>query len=126
MAFRLKEGWKVKGRDISWLETIAVELITHVLDAWDVHESRVVIHSNNQGTISAMAKGRSPNFHINLAVHCAYSILIPRFIVPSFVYIESAANPANPISRGLLGPDDLRIPIRISIPPNLSAAISQR
>lgn len=125
MAFRLLANWKVSGRDITWLETIAIELITYVLDAWDVNQSRVIIHSDNQGTIGAMGKGRSPNFHINLAVRRTYSILIPRFIVPSFVYIESAVNPANPISRGLLGHHELRIPLWLPIPTDLSDAIIQ-
>jgi hypothetical protein len=120
MAFQLQEGWKIRGHDISWLETLAVELVTYLLDTWDVCKSHVTIHSDNQGTIGAMKKGWSPNFHINLTVHRTFSILIPHFIVPSFLYIESTANLADPISRGLLGPNDLCIPIQIPIPPNLS------
>ncbi|KAF7776566.1 hypothetical protein Agabi119p4_4959 [Agaricus bisporus var. burnettii] len=116
-------GIVVKGRDITWLEVVAVKLITYVLDAWDICESRVTIHSDNQGTIGAMGKGRSPNVHINLVVRRAYSNFIPRFIVPSFLYVEFAANLADPILRSLL--NELCIPVRFQIPADLSSAFVQ-
>jgi hypothetical protein len=125
MAFHLMSGWKIPGRDIGWLETVAVELIAYILDRWNVHEVRVVIHSDNQGTIGAMDKGQSPNYHINMSIRRTFSILMPRYILPSFVYIESAVNPADPISRGILGPDEFCIPLCLQLPEVLSSIFEQ-
>lgn len=126
LAFKLKPNWKVPGRDIGWLETIAVELISHILDHWDFHDARIVIHSDNQGTIGAMVKGRSPNYHINMSIRRSYSILMPRFILPSLIYIESAKNPANSISRGILGPHESRLPICLKLPKVLLEVFEQQ
>lgn len=121
MAFQLAENWKHPGGDIGWLETIAVELIAYVMDAWDVSNTRIVIHSGNQGTIGAMGKGRSPNFLINLAIRQAYSVFTPRSIIPSFTYITSEDNPADPLSSGILGPNELRLSAQFHLPKDLSA-----
>jgi hypothetical protein len=116
MAFKLRTGWKIPGRDIGWLETLAVELLAYILEALDLRNTRVVIHSDNQGTIGAMGKGRSPNYYINMSVRRIFSILTPLLIVPSFIYIESRKNPADSISRGILGPDELRLPFCLRLP----------
>ena len=67
-AFRLNEDWKVKGRDICWLKTVAVEVLVYILEAMDVANATLLIHSDNQGTIGSLGKGRSRNFHINLSI----------------------------------------------------------
>ncbi|KAJ3567307.1 hypothetical protein NP233_g6448 [Leucocoprinus birnbaumii] len=105
-AFRLRSEWKsaggLPGRDICWLETIAVEILAILLEALGFRDCRVLIHSDNQGTIGAMGKGRSPNMHINLSIRRTFVTLSSTHISPSFSYIESALNPADPISRGEL------------------------
>jgi hypothetical protein len=126
MAFRLSSSWKIPGRDIGWLETVAVELVAHILNFWDVENVRVTIHSDNQGIIGAMGKGCSPNYHINMSIRRTFDILMPCLILPSLIYIESAKNPADPISRGLLGPDELRIPICLQLPKVLVNALEQK
>lgn len=126
MAFQLTEDWKRPGGDIGWLETIAVELIAYIIDAWDISNARILIHSDNQGTIGAMGKGRSPNYLINLAIRRAYSVFTPRSVTPSFSYIASEDNPADPLSRGILGPDELRLPIQFHLPKDLSAILVRR
>jgi hypothetical protein len=50
---------------------------------------------------------------------------MPRLIIPSLTYIESASNPTDPISRGILGPDELRVSIRPSLPKILLDAFEQ-
>lgn len=126
LAFQLIKDWKRPGGDIGWLETIAVEIIAYIINAWDVSNARVVIHSDNQGTIGAMGKGRSPNFLINLSIRRSYSIFTPRSIIPSFTYIASKDNPADPLSRGLLGPDECRLPVQFHLPKDLSAILIRR
>jgi hypothetical protein len=64
IGFQLAPNWKVPGRDITWLETIAVEILLYFLVSFNICNHNILIHSHNQG-IGAMDKGRSPNFHIN-------------------------------------------------------------
>ena len=122
-AFRLHEDWKVEGRDICWLETVAVEILFYILEAMGVSNSTLLIHSDNQGTIGSLGKGRSRNFHINLSIRRAYTVLASRFITPELVYIASENNPADPISRGELGSIASRITVSFSLPDELRPII---
>jgi hypothetical protein len=72
LAFKLHESWKIEGRDICWLETVAVEILIYLLEAMGVTNTTLLIHSDNQGTIGSLDKGRSRNFHINLSIRRAY------------------------------------------------------
>lgn len=116
IAFRLHADWKVEGRDICWLETVAVEILLYILEAMGIANSTLIIHSDNQGTIGSLGKGRSRNFHINLAIRRAYVVLTSQFITPELVYITSEKNPADPISRGELGSKQSRITTSFSLP----------
>lgn len=118
-AFKLKDGWKTEGRDICWLETLALEFLVYFLEAMDIHDVNLLIHSDNQGAIGSVDKGRSRNHHINFSVRRIYTVLISRFITPHLIYITSEANPADPISRGELGPLAKRLPLSFSLPDEL-------
>jgi hypothetical protein len=59
-AFRLSPSWKVEGRDICWLETVAIELLSSFLESKGFHDAHLLIHSDNQGTIGALEKGAQP------------------------------------------------------------------
>jgi len=67
--FQLFPDWKAPGRDICWLETLVIELLTYFLEQMGLHNCRLLIHSDNQGTISTLDKGQIPNSHINLSIH---------------------------------------------------------
>ena len=99
-AFRLSPSWKIPGHDICWLETVAIELLTYLLEAKGFCETHLLLHSDNQGTISAFEKGRSGNIHINLAIRRTHLVLMDLSIITQTTYVESHANPADPISRG--------------------------
>ena len=118
-ALQLREDWKVAGRDICWLETVAVEILLYILEARGISNATLLIHSDNQGTIGSLDKGRSRNFHINLSVCRIYVILASLFITPELVYIASGNNPADPISRGELGSLETRITTSFSLPDEL-------
>jgi hypothetical protein len=47
-AFRLHEDWKVEGRDICWLETVAVEVLFYILEAMGVTITTLLAHSSFQ------------------------------------------------------------------------------
>ena len=118
-AFKLCEDWKVTGRDICWLETVAIEILIYILDAMGINNTTLLIHSDNQGAIGSIAKGRSRNFHINLSIRRAYVVLASQFITPELIYIASEHNPADPISRGELGSTESRITVSFSLPDEL-------
>jgi hypothetical protein len=118
-AYKLHGDWKIEGRDICWLETVAVEILIYILEAMGVANTTILIHSDNQGTIGSLGKGRSRNFHINLSIRRAYVILASRFITPQLAYIASENNPADPISRGDLGSIETRITTSFSLPDEL-------
>ena len=118
-AFKLHENWKVEGRDICWLETVAVEILVYILEAMGITNTILLIHSDNQGTIGSLGKGRSRNFHINLSICRTYVVLASLLITPELVYITSANNPADPISRGELGSTETRISTSFSLPGEL-------
>lgn len=122
-AFRLSPDWKVGGRDICWLETLAIELLTYILVAMDHHDEHVLVRSDNIGAMGAQTKGRCSNWHINLSVRRTYTTLSAANIIPGYEYIESALNPADPISHGELGCLEDRLPVSITLPEELTEVL---
>jgi hypothetical protein len=98
-SFKLRPDWKKEGRDICWLETLALELLFYFLEAMDLKDVHLLIHSDNQGAIGALDKGRSPNYHINLSIRRLYTVLVPQFITPLRKFVPSEDNPADSIPR---------------------------
>lgn len=121
-AFQLSNSWKEKGCDICWLETLAIEFLIYFLIALGYCDTRILIRSDNMGAMGTHTKGRCPNWHINMSIRRAYSSLSTSNIIPSFEYIESKNNPADPISHGILGRPEDHIPIPIMLPEELQSA----
>lgn len=120
-AFALADGWKIPGSDICWLESIALELLVYFLQQSGVLNAHLLMHSDNNGAIGAHSKGHSRNYAINLCVLRTYAVTSALLIVPSFVYVESEQNPADPISRGELGlPHYKRLERRFELPDELA------
>lgn len=94
-AFCLCPNWKIPGCDICWLETVAIELLIYFLELMNFHNIYLLIHSDNQGTIGAFDKARSPNYWINMSIHRMCSVIGPLFIQPKLEYIPTALNPAS-------------------------------
>jgi len=121
-AFRLAPDWKIPRRDICWLETLAVKFAVYYLEKMGFQNSRLLIHLDNQGTIGALDKGRSSNVPINLAVCRTYTALAAISVSVDINYIASADNPADPISRGILGPLSSKLNISFHLPKELISA----
>jgi len=121
-AFKLRDDWKIEGRDICWLETLALEFLFYILEAMDLRNAHLLIHSDNQGAIGALEKGRSPNFHINLSIRRMYNVLITRFITHHLEFVPSDKNLADPVSRGELGSPEHRIRQSFRMPDELKTA----
>jgi len=125
VAFHLAPDWKIPRRDICWLETLAVEFAVYFLEEMGFHDSRLLIHSDNQGTIGAVDKGRSSNVPIKIAVRRTYTVLAAISVSIDVNYIVSADNLADPISRGILGPLSLRLNFSFNLPEELSLVFIQ-
>jgi len=120
-AFWLKDDWKVPDHDICWLETVAIKLLVYFLEQLGFRDAHLRIYSDNKGTIGALAKGRSRNHPINLAIRHILGVLYPLFISSDFTYVSSAENLADPISHGDLGsPDKILLP-KFTLPDELKS-----
>jgi hypothetical protein len=106
----LSENWKGNGRDIGWLEAIAVELAARTLCDQGLMNAVVIIHSDNQGVIGAFKCGHSRNFQVNLCIHRVEAIAMASNVLHILNYTESAHNKADPISRGEVGSPSSRLP----------------
>ncbi|KAL1739724.1 hypothetical protein HDZ31DRAFT_48907, partial [Schizophyllum fasciatum] len=123
-AFELAPTWKGDGgRDICWLEAVALELLLLFMHQLGLTHGRFRIYSDNMGAIGAHTKGRSSNEHINLCVRRSISFAARHLLVLDFVYVASADNPADPISRGDLGPPSLHIKRKFALPDVLSECL---
>ncbi|KAJ7926936.1 hypothetical protein B0H13DRAFT_1574640, partial [Mycena leptocephala] len=60
----------------------------------------VVIHGDNTSVIDAYKLGRSRNIPRNMSIRRITEMLIPRNLSISPIYVPSADNLADPISRG--------------------------
>lgn len=83
----------------------------------------LLIHSDNQGTIGAMLKERSPNRWINLSIRRLFATLASLLIELKLLYIATTDNPADPLSRGIMGSDETRLQYSITLPDELAEAI---
>ncbi len=122
-AWSLRPGWKSEGRNIGWLEALAVEFLVYILEANDLRDVTIPAHSDNQGVIGAFEKGRSRSVSVNLSIQRSAVILTTRGISLSLSYIESAKNPADPISRGDLGLPEMRLKTYFQLPDELTPFI---
>jgi hypothetical protein len=111
--------WCSKARHIGWLEGLALELLIYIIEEQGLRDVHLLVHSDNKGVISAFDKGRSRNFKINLSIRRSASVLATRNITLHLTYIESACNPADPISHGKLGSSSSRIRSRFALPEDL-------
>ncbi|KAJ8503034.1 hypothetical protein ONZ45_g11221 [Pleurotus djamor] len=117
-AYRSIPGWNAPGRDIGWLEGVAVELMVYILEMKGIKDMHVLIHSDNQGVIGAFNKGISRNVETNLCIQRTGASLLARNNSLHLEYVRSENNPADPISRGKFGSPETRLP-PITLPAEL-------
>jgi len=123
-AWRVKDGWKGPWRDISWLECLALELLVLRLEQQGHHDCRIRVLSDNQGIIGAYWKGRSRNVEVNYSIRRFACILDSLHISLDVQYVRSEENPADPISRGDLGPRARRLSPPVTLPEELLPFLS--
>lgn len=119
-AWRLRVGWHANGRDIGWAEMVALELaVTWFVALGHSDDVDFIVNGDNTGVIDAVRRGRSRNVPRNDSIRRMLDLLIPHNIIVSPSYVPSAANRADPISRGNLGPNANRLPATFDLPEDL-------
>ena len=108
-AWRTIAGWKGNGRDIGWLEAVAVELAVRSLHSVGWKNAHIIIHSDNQGVIGAFTHGRSRNFQVNLVIRRVEQIAMSSNVLHTLTFTPSAGNKADPVSRGEVGSLESRL-----------------
>lgn len=118
-AWRLIDGWKSDQRSIVWLEAIAMEFLVYILEEAGFRDCHLTVRGDNQGVIGSYAKGRCSNFEVNSCIRRTNPVLSSSNIALNIVYIASDDNPADPISRGIVGSDEDRLISSLVIPEEL-------
>jgi hypothetical protein len=122
-AWQFLPGWQSHGRHIGWAESVALEFAVMEAAARDLHDVRVLVHSDNKGSIGQYIHGRSRNPFINQSIIRTSDITKNANFDITLDYIESAKNLADAASRGVLQDDSLRLPIAFRIPEAITCFI---
>jgi hypothetical protein len=112
--------WSSREHHIGWLEAVALEVIIYAIKERGLSNSHLLVHSDNQGVIGAFDKGCSRNDAINLSIRRSCLVLASRNLTLDLRPIESDKNPADPISRGVLGSRSSRLHSSFSLPDDLA------
>jgi hypothetical protein len=115
-AWQFLPGWQSHGRHIGWAESIALEFAVMEAAARDLRDVRVLVHSDNKGSIGQYVHGRSRNPFINQSIIRTSDITKNANFDIVLDYVESARNPADAASRGVPLDDSLRLPSAFRIP----------
>jgi hypothetical protein len=122
-AWQFLPGWQSHGRHIGWAESIALEFAVLEAAAHHLHDVRVLVHSDNKGSIGQYVNGRSRNPFINESIIRTSIITMNANFDIILDYVESARNPADAASHGVLQDDSLHLPYAFRIPEAISSYI---
>ena len=122
-AWSLRPGWKAKGRDIGWAESIALELAVLILVDEGYHDCSIIIRGDNTGIIGAYNKDRSHNIPHNKCICRITSSIVPNNILIVPIYVASALNREDPISHGIFGSPYLCVVLPPALPLELSGLL---
>ncbi|KAK7043480.1 hypothetical protein R3P38DRAFT_2509503, partial [Favolaschia claudopus] len=89
----------------------ALEIQLLFLAQLGVRDSHLVLHSDNTVAIGALSKGRSPIADLNRIARRFLDLSLSLALQIEIVYIESAQNPADSVSRGVLPPNSPLCPL---------------
>ena len=124
-------GWKLNPEfadgplgKIGLLEAVVIELIVYILEVLRYRDCCITVLADNKGVIGAYLRGRSRKVLINLSIRRVTAILWERNISLNLVYVKSAENLADPISRGILGQPDHQISAPFKLPKELLSFLS--
>lgn len=118
-AWRLREGWRSDGREIGWAEAVALEMALLAMRASGIHDADVIVRGDNTGVIGAQKRGRGRNVHVNAVLRRLDQVCRELNVVLHPFYVESAANLADPYSRGQFDGSLARSDLSILLPPDV-------
>lgn len=123
-SYRLLPGWRGvdNERDIGWAEAVGFLLLVHVIAGEANPGHHYKVWGDNEGVVEGWWNGRSRNRPTNLVFRSIHQLITSNRFHVHTRYVTSADNPADPFSRGIIGPKHLQLP-RIPIPENLSHLI---
>jgi len=115
-AWKLRDGWKTGGRDIGWVESIALELAVLWVVHAGFHDAIITVRCDNTGIIGDFTKGCSHSVPHNDTIWRITTSLVPFNLTINPLYVTSGTNRADPPSRSILGPDHQCLPILFTLP----------
>ncbi|CDO69281.1 hypothetical protein BN946_scf185042.g183 [Trametes cinnabarina] len=115
-----REAWHKNGRDIGWVEMIALEMAVRRLVELGWENADLLVRSDNEGVIKAFKRGRSRNWQVNLAIRRTELLCMEKNIKILPIYVNTKDNRADPVSRGIPGPDITRFWSSFEIPQEVS------
>ncbi|KAF8823981.1 hypothetical protein HHX47_DHR9000467 [Lentinula edodes] len=120
-SYRLLPGWRGhhNERDIGWAEAAGFHLLVLSFADLTTAGHHYKAWGDNEGVVEGWWSGRSRNRATNLLFRRTHEILASKNFFVHTRYIPSANNPADPFSRGTIGPLKFLLP-RIPIPQYLS------
>ena len=121
-AWRLLPGWKDRGRDIGWAESIGFLLLVLYLSRRAKPHSHLQVFGDNQGIVEGWWKGRSRNKPTNAIFKSIHKITQEKTISVYTKYVPSEFNPADGPSRGKYYHSSLLLP-PITIPETIQSWI---
>ena len=124
LAFEFKEGWRNAGREIGWAEMVAIELVARTLVTANLRDTHVIVHSDNQGVVSALKAGYSRGIQQNHILREIVRIMQVYGLWLTVEWIPSADNPADDPSRGRFPSRSLLYPSPPKIPPHLVSLVN--
>jgi hypothetical protein len=83
-------------------------------------DANLIVYSDNQGIIGAFDKGQSRNYEMNLCVRQSHTVLAAHNLTLDLQYVESAKNPTDPISHGLLLHPSTRCRCSFTLPADIA------
>jgi hypothetical protein len=120
IAWRAIAGWKADGRDIGWLEMVAVELALTAIIAAGYRDVHLTFNSDNSGVVGALSSGSSRNTAQNLILRRIIHFCNDHNLWVTTSWIPSEDNPADDPSRGVFPSVDKIFGPLPKLPPHLS------
>lgn len=118
-AWKLKEGWKKKTREIQWAEAAAAELGLRLMIQAGHDGGSLRLRSDNSGVVDAIQKGDFHQPQVGIFVKNIYSLCRLNEITLGVKWISGEGNPADAPSRLRPAKGSSRFPFKIDIPPHL-------
>lgn len=115
-SWRWKDGGCSGERNIGWAEMVGLEFVVYAALGFGLHDTRVKIRGDNQGSLAALEKRASRNAPTNDSIKRITSSAAPYSLYFDQVYVNTKTNLADGPSRGLPSSSTTFRPLSFEIP----------